>query len=72
MIQKVWHSHSQIPSTIDKNIQHSQQNKYRTVTSMLEQSAREYQNNDALLLLAELNFVSANCMIYGLIILIQY
>jgi SEL1 protein len=56
-------SNAQIPSsTLDR---HEQQHKFKTVTSMLEQSAREYQNNDALLLLAELNFVSLwNCKKY--------
>jgi hypothetical protein len=50
---------SSVPAAVTTDEQsQKQQQEFSKIVSMLEQSAREYQNNDALLLLAELNFVS--------------
>ncbi|KAI9476298.1 MAG: hypothetical protein EXX96DRAFT_527466 [Benjaminiella poitrasii] len=49
-------SSSMIPSNNKEESDISKRNDFQNAVTMLEKSAKEYQNNDALLLLAELNF----------------
>lgn len=46
-----------IPSTYDQTLDILKQNEFTVVINTLEKSAREFNNHDALLLLADLNFV---------------
>ncbi|KAI8992410.1 hypothetical protein BDB01DRAFT_716782 [Pilobolus umbonatus] len=46
------------PTESKEEIDAIKQTEYRKITSLLEESAKTYNNNDALLLLAELNFFS--------------
>jgi SEL1 protein len=58
----VWQSttgtSSVAPVLNDKELERLKKTDFEAITLLLEKSARDYQNNDALLLLAELNFVS--------------
>lgn len=57
-IATLWSSSSIPTSDVSEKIGISKVNEYSAATELLEESARDYKNNDALLLLAELNFVS--------------
>lgn len=46
------------PALNDRELERSKKRDFESITLLLEKSARDYQNSDALLLLAELNFVS--------------
>ena len=62
IIQKIitlWSSSTATSITQSSSMSKEQQSKdFKTATALLEKSARDYENKDALLLLAELNFVS--------------
>lgn len=47
-----------LPTTHDYELDMLKQNEFSNVIQLLERSAREFQQDDALLLLADLNFVS--------------
>jgi SEL1 protein len=61
-IIKAWQSttgtSSVAPVLNDKELEGLKKSEFEAITLLLQKAAREYQNNDALLLLAELNFVS--------------
>lgn len=62
IIEKIitfWSSSTANSITQSSSMNKEQQSKdFETAAALLEKSARDYDNNDALLLLAELNFVS--------------
>lgn len=59
IIQKLSHFWNPSIPTMDKELDILKKNEFNQAIDMLEKSAREFNNNDALLLLAELHFVSA-------------
>lgn len=57
-LSTLWSS-SAIPALdVDEKLGILKINEYSAATALLEESSRDFKNNDALLLLAELNFVS--------------